>query len=176
MENKYIIGLLALVVVLVGFGAYQSGQQISTQNMGAAINYSNSLSNKALADSLFSIHGDLVAIRAPLANVLATTTATIDFPSVGSTTIQGTTTAAGIAITAGDLVFVSPATITPGVSYYASVSTASTTSATLQITAMHASSSDAAIDPATTVFNVTVLPRASFLAPAALVTTTSTSN
>lgn len=177
MENKYIIGLLALVVVLAGFGAYQLGSN-DNQNeiLGAAINYSNSLSNKALADALFGLHSDLVNIRAPLAGLLATSTATIDFPAVSSTTTQGTTTAAGIAIAAGDLVFVSPATITPGVSYYGSVNVASTTSATIQITAVNASSSTATVDPATTVFKVTVLPTATFAAPAAIVTTTSTAN
>lgn len=111
---------------------------------------------------------ELAAIAAPLSAIESTTTVSIAFTTVGTSTAQTTTTAPGIAASLGDIVLVSPVTTsTPGVVFSGAVVTASTTSATFSISAQLASGT-AAITPNSSTFSILVLPKASFVAPVGL--------
>lgn len=176
--TKFLIGLV-VVAFVAGFVGYFAGNTSGTNNvlhqLGATTStYNTALQQIPLYNWQVDVVNSLAALRAPLSGVTASTTASITFPAVSSTTTQGTTTViTGLAASNGDFIFVSPNTPTAGVNFYGGVNTASTTSATFQISAVNASTSAATVTPTATTFNVTVVPKSSFTAPAALSVTTS---
>lgn len=171
--NKLTLVIVAGAVILAGIIGYVVFHQGNT--FGATINYSNCGSQANCYNMLSGLLTDITNIRQVVSGLVTSSTASLQFPTGTATTTTATTTQViGLAAAAGDIVLVSPVTQTLGIIYSASVAVASTTSATFQITAANASTT--AVAPTASVFNLTVLPRASFLAPAALTTVTSTSN
>ncbi len=174
MDNK-IFGYIGIGLIIVGI--IFAGLMIKNQSdlLGATVNYSNSLSQTNLYNSLESLLSDINRVRLPLSGMVTSSTAQIVWPSVGAASTTATSTqVVGLAALQGDLVFLSPSTSTASTTYSISVLTASSTSATFTIVAHNGGS--AAVTPTATDFKLTVLPRATFLVPGALVTSSSTSN
>lgn len=173
MTKNAIIAFVVIALV-VGFGigylAVRSG------SLGATVNYSNNGGSLNLYTELASIVQDLQATRSPLSTLATGATGSLAFPT--ATSSEATTTqVSGLPAAAGDLVLVSAVTPTSTAVYSASVDLASTTSATFTILMTPSPvTAGAAVSPTASVFNLTVLPAATFKVPAALVTVTSTSN
>ena len=167
MTNKHLVlaVVIGVVVVALGFMGFNAidlaSNQKTVSSLGAAnVTAYNGLNNQALVNELNLIANPLVAIE-------QTTTASIAFTAVGTSTAQSTATTIGIVASLGDIVLVSPNGTTTGVMYNAQVTTASTSSATININAVLASGT-VAVTPNAQTFNVTVLPFASFKAPVGL--------
>ena len=173
--NKSFLALIAAIGLIVGFGvgyAVHSGG-----SLGATIGYQSSLNNALTFTAFNSILTDLNTVRAPLAGVSVGTSNSLQFTLVSATTTNSTATVVtGLAASVGDIVLVSPNTAESSTNFFAQVGVASTTSATINITAISNLNGLTAETPASTTFNVTVIPKASFVAPAALVTATSSSS
>jgi len=178
MDNKVqswvAIGLI-LVIMFVGFGQLSAinGQvSRSSDAAGSALTYSAARDHIETYNLLSSIITDLGSVRDPLAGVLSTTTAAIAFPAIASSSpIVATTTEPTLAAALGDIVLVRPSTSSPGFSFWGDVHTASTTAATFNLYAANGTLGAAAVAPSSTLFYITVIPRASFAAPAALTAT-----
>lgn len=155
-SEKYGFAFVALVVgVFLGYLFFHSS------GIGAITPSTKTLDSQDLTN-------ELSLIVAPLQAIEQTTTASLAFTAVGTSTAQTTTTAPGLAASLGDIVLVSPVTTsTPGVVFSGSVVTPSTTSATFGISAQLASGT-VAITPGASTFSLTVLPKATFIAPTGL--------
>ncbi len=155
------MGVVALV--FLGFMAFKAPVtvQVAQPGFGAATitNGSGALDQQALLTKLGLIAGPVAAIE-------QTSTAAIDFPSLVATSSQATTTAIGIAASLGDAVLVYPNTSSTGVEFVGHVQVASTTSATIQISEF--TTGGATVDVTSTSYSVTVLPKATFVAPTGL--------
>jgi hypothetical protein len=174
MKNYIIVGVVSLLVgLLLGYGIFfPSGQRLGG---GGTTSWATALWSSALWNWQGEVYNSLVNVRAPLASLGTGTTASLDFPVLATSTggVATTTTVTGLAGAAGDIVLVEPSTYTSGAEYQASVSTASTTTATFTIVGYGTGAT--AVDPAASTFYLTVLPHASFAAPSALsITATST--
>lgn len=173
--NKFIVAAVVAVLLVVGVTAYNVGQKAG---FGAAtINYSNSLSQVNLYNVLESLLADVTAVRRPLSGIGSGTTASINFPALSTSTGGNTTTTVvtGLIANLGDLVMVSPNTLTASTTYQAYVSVASTSNATIELHAFQAGDA-IAVDPAATTFNVVTFSSSTLTRPASLVTASSTSN
>lgn len=175
MSQKTLFSILALVAV--AFAIFFGVQTFKSEPSGVAIDAAGGLSNANLLAVLNDLVEDIQSVRSPLASLDTATTASITFPLIASSSNLGTrsttTVVTGLVAAAGDFVIVSPATANPDLQFAATVYTASTTSATIKITAIHATSTDAT--PVASTFNLAVIPGSTFLVPKALITTTSTS-
>lgn len=185
--NKNFPIVIAIVFLIVGgIVGYvikpASSPATPNINLGAIAIPSNSTTTygTALQESLlyqwqYNVVNSLANVRASLAGVSQGTTASLNFPSLATSSlgIATTTTVTDLAAAAGDIVLVQPSTVIPNVEFSASVSVASTTTATIEIFAQGISST--VVDPAATTFYITVVPHASFVAPSSLkVATTAT--
>lgn len=169
--NK-LFGLAGVALLLVGVGILGYAFNKQSDLLGATINYSNSLSQVNLYNSLEGIVDDLEGIRRPFSNV-SSTSATLDFPAlgpIGTTTSTAVTSTAFTGAAIGDFVLVSNASATEGVSFVGSVNAAD------NISIVAANASTSVINPGAQLFRFRLLPQASFARPDALVSVTSTAN
>lgn len=121
------------------------------------------------AADLQVLTNEFQALANPLGSIVQTSTAAIDFGNLtnaSGSVSQSTTTAPGIAAAANDEVLCNANTPTAGAAFFCTVSTASTTSATIQVNELDVNG--ASVDATSTTFSITVLPNASFKAPTGL--------
>lgn len=163
MNTKYVSWAFVIGLVFGGFIGYVSYHApVQTGGASANVTASNALDQQSLVN-------ELNLIANPLTNIEEQTTASLQFGSLTSTSTTGlnaTTTVLSIPASLGDSVLVNPVTPTAGVQYDGFVSVASTTGATITITA--ANDSGATVIPTSTTFNIVLLPFASFKAPVGL--------
>lgn len=166
MNNKYLLVGLALVVGLgVGYVLPHASK------LGSVISPSAALDQQVLINDFNSLTADLQAVRAPLAGMLqvtTVTTTTAQLSAFGTSTDMIASGAFTVTSTLGDTVVLGVGTPTTGILYFPQITAANTVKVNFLNT------TNAAVTPATTTFTLTVLPAASFTAPAALQTTTST--
>lgn len=178
--NKTLLIAVAVALVLGGLAGYALAPK-SNPALGTTISAYNALNQQVLINDFNSITSDLQNLRTPLAGIETTTTASLAFPTFGTagagsaTSTLATTTVIGVSLLPGDQVLVSPnwGTVpTNSITFAASVFATSTTNGTISITAFNGTTT--VQSPPATTFFVTVLPKATFIAPGALNTATST--
>ena len=180
MNKTLVIAVVVALVCGLGLGwLLHSVQPVPVKNKyGAVIGYLSSGGQQLTFNAFDSIAQDLKAVRAPLAGMLTATTLSLQLPTVSSGTVPsgGVTTVATTSAALGDFVYVVANTPTSGVTYSGTVSVASTTAPTFTISVQYASGTAGGVSivPPASTFQLYILPKASFLAPAALLTSTST--
>jgi len=157
MNKSLVIGLFVVVALVAGFIGHSIGGNSQVVGAGQTITASQALNQQRLINE-FQLISNAYAV-APL------TSLSIDFGTIATTTTQGTTTVVtGLSAAAGDQILCAPNTLTAGVNFWCGLNTASTSNATIQITAMNASTTGAGTDATATTFNVQVIPKAAISA------------
>lgn len=178
--NTKQIGIFVLVAILVGVGAYFVGHDNGV-TFGTTYVNPVSLQNQTLYNKLASVVQDLQAVRSPLAGTLNYSSSTFNIPTLikgqSSSTISSSTAgASGLAGAAiGDFVLVSVSTTSANIAAQGIGATGNVTAADT-ITINFTAPTSTAYAGGQFGLDVRILPKASFTAPAALNTATSTSN
>lgn len=182
MENNKVLGwltagLLAALLLVSGLSLSKQGDlaaQLAAKSFGSEINYSTSGSQQKLYDNFNSLATDVSRIRGNLSGILSATSS-ISWGSISSTTA----TTSYVTVTGalpGDFVLVSASSTAnatgTGFRFTGFVSDTNTVNVSVVLT----TSTSGNLNIGTAVTAVRVLPAASFAAPSALITSTSTSN
>lgn len=164
MNNKYLLVAVALVLSFLG------GYAVHSQKLGSVITPSAALDQQFLINDFNSVVSDLQALRTPFAGIVQTSTvvgaSTLGSTASSSASVSTTITVNGALV--GDGIIWGISTSTANVYYNAEVSAANT------VVFWETNSGIVGQVVASTTFFVTLMPKASFLAPAALNTSTST--
>jgi len=168
MNNK-ILALVLVAALAVGGLGYWLGH--SQGYLGATVNYSNSMSNANLYASLASLAADDVAVRAPLAGLTASST-DVNFVDLSQGEVATTSlTGLGSSIGVGDWCVATVASTTAHEALIVSCDIIATGVAQVSV---HSATGTTAIT--TDTVTVRAFDLGTFVAPAALQTSTSTSN
>ena len=170
MNKKLEVSLVAVVVVLLlaGFAAYKVGQ--SGGVFGTAINPSNALNQQRLINDFDSILRDVQNVRAPLAGIQTVASSTYTLPTFLQSGATSTLAGFSLGFTIGDPVIVAVNSATqPGLIGVGVMSATSTATITWFVPGVTSTVSASAVG-----VRATAIPGATFVAPAAITTTTST--
>lgn len=166
MNKNLGIALAVVGLVLVGFGGFYFGKD-SGVKFGTVINPSNALNQLRLINDFNSITLDLQGLRSPLAGVV-TGSATLNTATVATTTgASASTTITLTGALVGDYLVWGESTSTVNAALTCEVTAAN-------LATCYKWSVGGSVSAVTSTLFVSDLPKASFIAPAALQTSTST--
>lgn len=180
MENKYLAGALAVVLILaavLGFTVSKSlnfAEKSMEQNskLGATLGPAAALSNKNLLNGLHDLAFDTSNVRRPLSGLVVSSSSVSWGTLDTSDAVSSTVVLVSGAGTIGDLCLTQPtAAASSSVTFRCEITATGSTNASATIYAIAASSSAAV---GTLTMRTWVLPVSTFVAPAALSVSTST--